>query len=606
MKHLLTLPFLLLTFTLLAQEPEFKVASFSHEANSMLARINKNVRLDDNDEACALILVRSAETGLGFTSNTGILGNVDWKSGDYWVYVSEGARSLKIFKKGIKTIEYTLEIIPKSRETYLLELEVIRHEPKNVVLPVTIITTPENTNLSIDGKSVGSQTKTHQLSKGTHTIILEMPGYETLQKTITINENSAYFNLKLNEVSNAGLMIESDPAGADVYLDGVKLGQTPISAFYPPGTYPVRIIKEGFITIENQNLTVTTPQTRKKYTLEENVGHITINSYETAKVYINDTEYPNTKNIKLLPQLLTIKVSMPKAEALEKQVILKRNDSLSIDMYPDTEMGSIQVAITPFDAQIELTGDADEHFTAIGMKIFKDIPVGNYTIKISAEGYSTVTKTVTLTANQVLNQNIKLEKGSSGNNEVVAAVGNSFTDIRDGKTYKTVKIGTQIWMAENLNYSTNDSWCYDNQEIICNKYGRLYNWEAAKKICPTGWHLPSDDEWKQLEMELGMSKKQAKKTDWRGVDQGEKMQSTSDWKNIYGKGTNSSGFNALPGGICIRIDSFSLLDSYGYWWSSSEASGTGAWYRYLGYDTDQVGRRGYIKTVGFSVRCLQN
>lgn len=124
--------FLLLSVHLLAQSPEFRVSSFTHEANSMLARMNKNQRTDANDEACALILVRTAETGLGFTSSSVIVGDVKWKSGDYWVYVSQGTRSLKIFKSGIKTIEYTLKIIPESSETYKLELEVITPEPKIV------------------------------------------------------------------------------------------------------------------------------------------------------------------------------------------------------------------------------------------------------------------------------------------------------------------------------------------------------------------------------------------------------------------------------------------------------------------------------------------
>ena len=423
---LLSFCFILLSFPLLAQEPEFKVSSFTHQDNSMLARMSSNLRLDVNDEAAALILVRTAETGVGFTSNTGTVGEANWKTGDYWVYVPQGARSLKIFKKGIKTIEYTFETIPKSKETYLLELEVIRPEPKVAILPVTIITQPENANLSIDGKTISGQTKTHQLSEGEHIVIIQMPGHETLEKSISVNKNNAYFNFTLNEISNAALMVESQPAGATVYLDGISLGTTPFSVFYPPGTYPIRVVKQGYISIEDQELTVVSPETRKSYTLEENAGWISINTFETAKVSINGTEYANTQNLKFPPQLLNIRVSMPKSEDLEKQVILKRNEQLSIDLYPDIATGSLEIAVTPFDAQVEITGDAGEYYTSKGMKIFKDIPVGSYSIIVSADGYSSEAKTVKLTAKQVVSQNIKLKEGYNEDIEVVFVKGDSF------------------------------------------------------------------------------------------------------------------------------------------------------------------------------------
>ena len=180
-----------------------------------------------------------------------------------------------------------------------------------------------------------------------------------------------------------------------------------------------------------------------------------------------------------------------------------------------------------------------------------------------------------------------------------------FIDKRDGKKYKWVRIGEQVWMAENLNYSTNDSWCYDNKKTNCDKFGRLYSWEAAKKACPSGWHLPSDDEWKQLEMTLGMSQSDAGELGWHGTDEGKKMKSTIGW-NKNGNGTNSSGFNALPGGDRGSSGSFYDLGSSGYWWSSSERSGTDAWSRRLRYDLDQVYRGNSFKARGFSVRCLKD
>ena len=179
----------------------------------------------------------------------------------------------------------------------------------------------------------------------------------------------------------------------------------------------------------------------------------------------------------------------------------------------------------------------------------------------------------------------------------------SLYDERDGKTYKTIKIGSQTWMAENLNYKTTNSWTYDNDPVNGDTYGRLYTWYAALTACPKGWHLPSDDEWKTMEKALGMSQSEADKFGYRGTDEGKKIKSTSGWFD-NGNGTNSSGFNALPGGYRGGTGSFYSLGGSGYWWSSGE--GSGATGRGLAYDDGQVLRYSNTEARGFSVRCLKD
>ena len=198
------------------------------------------------------------------------------------------------------------------------------------------------------------------------------------------------------------------------------------------------------------------------------------------------------------------------------------------------------------------------------------------------------------------------EQQSSTTSVTTETKSNSITDTRDGKTYITVKIGTQTWMAENLNYNTNSgSWCYENNTSNCTKYGRLYDWETAKKVCPSGWHLPSDDEWKKLEMFLGMSKTDADNTGWRGTEEGKKLKSTSGW-NSSGNGTDAYGFTALPGGYRSYDETFDDVGSHGYWWSSSEYGTAVAYYRYMRYSYSGVYRSPNDKTYGFSVRCVRD
>jgi len=202
----------------------------------------------------------------------------------------------------------------------------------------------------------------------------------------------------------------------------------------------------------------------------------------------------------------------------------------------------------------------------------------------------------------------------------------TFTDVRDGKTYETIKIGGQVWMTENLAYLPSVSpsslssetapyyYVYDYQgtDVAAAKqhtnyttYGVLYNWPAAMAACPAGWHLPSDAEWKELEISLGMTQAEADEIGLRGTNQGTQMKTTSGWLG-YGNGTNTSGFSALPGGYRnLNGGEFNNIDYTAYWWSSAEQSGSGAWYRYIDHSYTVVLRFSADKMFGFSVRCVR-
>lgn len=167
-----------------------------------------------------------------------------------------------------------------------------------------------------------------------------------------------------------------------------------------------------------------------------------------------------------------------------------------------------------------------------------------------------------------------------------------FTDTRDNEDYKWVKIGNHIWMAENLNFKTaSGSWCYDDKESNCNTYGRLYNWETAKQVCPDGWHLPTDDEWKELE----------------GTDESSKLKEAGFiyWKSPNKGATNENGFTALLGGLRTGNGSFVLIGKVLHWWSSAEYDATDAWERIPVYSVAPV-RRHSDKKAGFSVRCVRD
>ena len=175
------------------------------------------------------------------------------------------------------------------------------------------------------------------------------------------------------------------------------------------------------------------------------------------------------------------------------------------------------------------------------------------------------------------------------------------TDSRDDKTYKIIKIGDQTWMAENLNYDAgSDCWIYENDPTNETRYGKLYNWYSACEVCPDGWHLPSDEEWKELEMYLGMTQEEADNTGCRGTYEG--------W-DLYGGGTNSGGFSVKYGGYSNYdwIPHYEEIGEAAYFWTSSKASGIDkGWYRKLHRLDGCISRGGINMGDGLSVRCIKN
>ncbi len=195
----------------------------------------------------------------------------------------------------------------------------------------------------------------------------------------------------------------------------------------------------------------------------------------------------------------------------------------------------------------------------------------------------------------------------------------------DGNYYKTVNIGTQTWMAENLKSSkysdgtpipnvtdasewsnlTTGAWSYYNNDAAYNaKFGKLYNWYAVspttngnKNVCPTGWHVPTDAEWTVL-------------TDYLGGEAvaGGKMKEigTTNWSGQHPYATNESGFTGLPGGYRSGSGNYYEIGNLGNWWSSSETNSSNAWLRYLLSNNGSAYSYSGVKENGLSVRCLRD
>jgi uncharacterized protein (TIGR02145 family) len=273
-------------------------------------------------------------------------------------------------------------------------------------------------------------------------------------------------------------------------------------------------------------------------------------------------------------------------------------------------------------------------------------PVNGYSFSARGSFSSTGIHTITLQGsgtpfNSQTDEFIVYDSGGAGSCKFNIKVlvppdcGSPFLDSRDGASYNTVLIYTQCWMARNLNIGTKienslqqtnndiiEKYCYNNSETNCNIYGGLYQWAEMIKylngasnsttwspipkgsvtgICPTGWHIPTDEEWTILTTYLEGESVAGGKIKEAGI---------THWASPNTGATNSSGFTALPGGYCADNTNFLYLSNQATFWSSTGEMSippyNQAWHRHLYYNYELVQRYYNTKTTGYSVRCLKD
>jgi uncharacterized protein (TIGR02145 family) len=222
--------------------------------------------------------------------------------------------------------------------------------------------------------------------------------------------------------------------------------------------------------------------------------------------------------------------------------------------------------------------------------ISKDKEIVNYIKRCRGESDDVIADGRTSAEGQISVDGLTSDDEQISFNERTSTDTQTTSAATDGKTFRSVKIGNQVWMAENLNIPIGDSRCYDNKDSNCDKYGRLYDWNTAKKACPAGWHLPTVKEWDALLRFAGGAETAA-----------EELKSESpDWD-----GADKFGFSALPGGFSLNGRIFLTVGDTGNWWTSTEHDAINASYRGMGAG-NTVDQGFNNKDNGYSVRCVRD
>ncbi|MCX6154586.1 MAG: IPT/TIG domain-containing protein [Candidatus Kapabacteria bacterium] len=243
----------------------------------------------------------------------------------------------------------------------------------------------------------------------------------------------------------------------------------------------------------------------------------------------------------------------------------------------------------------------------------------------------------TLTNSWSYNQiNAIVPQGSTSGNLSITVNGNKSNSIAFTLNLASVVIGNQVWMVKNIevdHYLNGDSipqvadpaqwanlttgaWCYNNNDEANGKiYGKLYNWYAVndpRGLAPSGWHIPTDKEWKELELSIQMTQASVDSAGWRGSYEAGSLKSTGTieagdglWFGPNARASNETGFTGLPGGLCDPYGAFYDNGRYGDWWTATEFNSNSAWSRSLSYFYANIGRDNVSKLSGLSVRCVR-
>jgi len=622
------------------------VALFTALPNDLDARVH-HPKTDRNGEVAALIKV--VTTQIGFAFEAGTLGTVavEQKTGEIWVYVPRGSRKITIKHAELGILrDYVYPVAIESACVYEMVLTTgkvttIVEEKKIESQWLIIKSKPEGANVFIDNELVGTTPFQGQFKEREHTYRLEKSKYHNNAGKINLVGEKKTLEIDLKPKFGNISITSSPENGMQIYLDDENTGKT------TPAT--LEEISSGEHSLKLQN-TWYKPQIRKIEIQDEQTANVDFSmqpAYADVSILANpDADILlNGENIgsgnwsgRLLSGIYTVKAEKAKYYSEEKQLEIKAGEDETLSFNLKGKTGSVDIVTTPMEAFVFLDGEKQ----GLSPLTIKDKFIGNYEIRLEKDGYGTVNKTITIKEDEkiVLSETLPAGKGitirSNPSGAAISIDGNpagktpytgmlsfgthsiklvngekvveenisvsqsgkstwefnvqeksgSFTDSRDGQTYKTVKIGNQVWMAENLNYNAGSgSWCYDENSSNCNKYGRLYDWEAAKKACPAGWHLPSKSEFETLLNNYG-----------------------SEGSNAYNAliPSGSSGFSVLFGGWRNFSGNFYNIGYYGFFWSSSPFDSNYAWRLYVTSNFKNTNMNSSSRSVGFSVRCLQD
>ena len=275
---------------------------------------------------------------------------------------------------------------------------------------------PAGATVYIDNVKFGTTPLSDFYPSGKYPIRIENEWYVTFEDFIEIKAPDTQKKYTLREDFGSLTVTSAPQSGLDIFINGQSIhSQTPQTIKrLRPGTYRVKAKSQYYETKEQTIEIKRGAKQNIRLTSESNFAILNINTMPGAIIYLNNKKITKLKNIRLEPAVARLRAELPpKGKAVEKRVVLKRNENITVDIKPQIAIGTIQVAVVPFDAKITLKGDAGEFYSSGKSRAFKNIPVGTYDLTVKKDGYKTQTAELVLTENKTIKRSVRLQTSAS-------------------------------------------------------------------------------------------------------------------------------------------------------------------------------------------------
>ena len=461
---------LILSFTMLFAA-EFEITSKIKEnpAHLGLQMLDDQVKYDNNGELCALLIVRCGVKDINFSNTASKVSQID-KQGEYYITMKKGARYIVLKKDGFGSFKEQFGLVMKSGSVY--EMSADEKFKQASQIPVVITCNQNGAEVFVDGKSEGkTQNKmlTININIGTHKIKIKKDGFSTeeIEKNISIQNNS--FNFKLIPSMPAAVTINTTPKGATVYIDDLKFGTTPKSSFFESGTYPIRIEKENYETI-NEQITITEPETNKNYNLTDIRASLTIKTHKNATVKFNGKSYKGgIDKLKILPQIISFKIEQDYCETIKQTYTLNKGEKKVFELYPEDISATLTIkthqnATVKFNGKDYKGGISNQKIAPQVLEITVSMPKAETIIRVitlKAKGTETLeiypeVQTGTIQV-MVIPTNAKIELNGDGGEHYTATGRKTFTDAPVGNYELIVSADGYVIHKEDINLTADNT-----------------------------------------------------------------------------------------------------------------------------------------------------